>query len=126
MLTVRPNFVENELSSDLSTNVNDIASLKFTNLTIGKIYLLTGMLFYSPLVTSGNLALDMNNDTETIHLLRLNFQAATPQNSDRSCAVSIVFDAKATSVTFDWDRGGSGVLWGNGSSNETYLRLLQF
>jgi hypothetical protein len=112
------------LTSDITTNVADIADLKFTGLTIGKKY----RAVFNPMLTvSGDsqIVASILNGTTVLGINRCGSASGTVACGQSS--VSTVFTATSTDLIASTGSfgGTSPTLSGNGTRGETHVELCQ-
>ena len=125
-------FQVKKLQADESSNVTDIATngnasnndFHFTGLTTGRIYRVTAHARFIITGTSGTefCQLDIVHNSTNIGRAELRAEG----NSDihgGTAEATIIFEAAATSVTFNYSEGGTTSLLGNDTFNETYIMI---
>lgn len=114
-------YQKKPLSAALSATTADIASMRFSNLEIGKHYKLT---LHAYLINVGVAIgqLDAVHNGNVIANRRSDNDVGGAQNTQAS-SVSVNFEATATTVTFNFTRTGSSTLQGNGTLAQTFAML---
>lgn len=114
-------YAIHSLTADILSNTNDIASLRFSNLEIGKKYRLT---MKRQAVDGGATAalLAIHNGSQLLNV-RGNTDS-TSSNDRSSTGVSVIFVATGTTITFNYEESDGGAfLEGNGTTQETFAML---
>jgi hypothetical protein len=109
------------LGADVTTSGN-IASLQFSNLTLGKFYSIGGRVHNYDGGTITNISLTILNNSSTVDSIRL----ATSGTAVTSSGINKIFKANATSLIFS--AGGVSAneyILGNGTSDETHIQLCE-
>ena len=111
------------LSAPIAVDTTDISDLKFNNLEIGKTYRIT--------VHARTTNTDVSDSTlKAIHdsatLVNTEWTMATADGFDDVVimqSVNVIFEATATTLSFDFNESTNSVLQGNGSTEETFVML---
>lgn len=112
------------LSADVTSTTADIASLKFNNLTIGKIYRLSVQAFINVQGSTHRGILQILNNSVTVGYITFAAPAYTGTGPIACYGNSFIFEAAATTVVFSFtDTGGNASLLGNNTTAETYATL---
>lgn len=114
----------NTLSGDITADTNDIASLRFSNLEIGKTYRLN---IHMMAINGDNPSILFARHVgyEMGTLIRHQSKSASIGPDDRTAESSeIIFEATSTSITFDWSENtGTTTLEGNDTTEQTFVML---
>jgi hypothetical protein len=115
-------FSTKYLSADVTTNITDIADLRFTNLIVGKTYRAT--LHTRMNMIDGDAAgMRANHDGNLILIGNVDLGAAATDDGDFWATTSGLFVATTNTLTFDTLSLTSSFVYGDGTNSETHVVL---
>jgi len=115
-------FSTKYLSADVTTNITDIADLRFTNLIVGKTYRAT--LQARMRIEDGDAAvMRANHDGNLILIANVDLGAAATDDGDFWVTPSGLFVATTNTLTFDTLSLTSSFVYGDGTNLETHVVL---
>ena len=115
-------FSTKYLSADVTTNITDIADLRFTNLIVGKTYRAT--LHARMYITDGDAAvMQANHDGNLILITSVDLGAAATDDGDFRVTPSGLFVATTNTLTFDTLSLTFSYVYGDGTNSETHVVL---
>ncbi|GAB1376777.1 hypothetical protein MASR1M48_16290 [Lactococcus petauri] len=110
------------LAATISATTADIAGLRFSNLTIGKTYRLSGQANLQSNVPDGQAKLTVKNGA-TVIAVAIHDQSSGGSGSIGQFAISALFVATSTGISSDVGVIAGGGLAGDGTANGSFLTI---
>jgi len=111
-----------ELTSDVTASSGTLTDLTFSGLSIGKIYKVSLQASFADGTSGGQVFIDIMNDGV--------IQGRALYNSNSSdeaglvqFSIVVIFEATASTATFDYSNAASTIIRGNNTKAETYARI---